>query len=71
MKLPALCNKMDELVFVKSSYQRDLCLASIKRIKPLNRKVGQRYATKIYSHCTLHLRNLSITTAKFKNIKSV
>ena len=28
-------------------YQRDLCLASIKRIKPFNRKVGQIDATKI------------------------
>ena len=54
-----LCNQMDKLnkliVFVKSSYQKDLCLASLiivyqvsynknhKSIKPFNRKVGQRH----------------------------
>ena len=39
---------MNELIiFVKSSYQRDLCVARIKRIKSFNGKVGQRDATKI------------------------
>ena len=39
---------MHELItFVKSSYQRDLCPASIKRIKKFNGKIGQRDATKI------------------------
>ena len=51
-KSPALCiywfNQMDELIiFFKSSYQRDLCLASINRIKPFNGKAGQRDSTKI------------------------
>ena len=45
---------MDELVFVKSSYQKNLRPASIKRIKPFNVKVAQRDATKIYSHRQLH-----------------
>ena len=39
---------MNELInFVKYSYQRDLCVARIKRIKSFNGKVGQRDATKI------------------------
>ena len=45
---------MDELIiFVKSSYQRDLCLASKKRIKPLNGKIEQRDATKIFGSCPM------------------
>ena len=45
---------MEELiVFVKSSYQRDLCLASIKCIKPFNGKVGLRDATKISGSCPM------------------
>ena len=55
---------MDKVtVFVKSSYQRDFSLASLgivyqvscnkkqKSIKSFNRKVGQRYVTKISSSC--------------------
>ena len=54
-----LSNQMDKLnkliVFLKSSYQKDLCLASLiivyqvsynknhKSIKPFSRKVGQRH----------------------------
>ena len=45
---------MDELIiFVKSSYQRDLCLVSIKHIRTFNGKVGQRDATKISGSCPM------------------
>ena len=46
---------MDELIIsVKSSYQRvDLCLASIKSIKPFHGKVGRREANKISGSCPL------------------
>ena len=45
---------MDELIiFVKSSYQRDLCLASKKRTKPLKGKIEQRDATKIFGSCPM------------------
>ena len=42
---------MNLLFFVKSSYQRDLCLASMERIKPSNAKVEQRQAIKIVVEC--------------------
>ena len=70
-------NQMNELIiFVKSSYQRDLYLASIKRIKPFNGKVGQRDATTISGSCrwwdtTIALWNLAITTTICENIESV
>ena len=45
---------MDELIiFVEFSYQRNLCPASIKRIKTFNGKVGQRDATEIYGSCPI------------------
>ena len=43
---------MDQLIiFVKFSHQRNLFLASTKRIKTFNEKVGQRDATKISGSC--------------------
>ena len=70
IKLPELgnywSNKMDQLaVFVKSSYQRDLCLTSLvimlvlssikkqKSIKPFSGKVGQRHVIKISGSCPM------------------
>ena len=70
---------MDELIiFVKLlyqkklclvSHQRDLCLASIKHIKPFNGKVGQSDLTKTSGRrdTPIALWNLAITT-KCENI---
>ena len=45
---------MDELfIFVKSYYQKDLCIASIRRVKLFNGKVGQRHTTKISGSCPM------------------
>ena len=58
MKLTTLCNdwlnqRRMNLFFIKSSHQRDWCLASIKRIKPFNGKFGQRDSTKISGSCPM------------------
>ena len=57
---------MDELVLVKSSYQKNLRPANIKLVKPFNVKVGQRDATKIYSHRPLYFE---IQPKQQQNIK--
>ena len=70
------------IVYVKSSYQRDLCPPSLvivyqvsynkkrKGIKPINGKVGQKISSSVrWWDAPIALWNLAITTTKYENIE--